>query len=97
MAERESTRIAQDLLSEPHIRRRRISVRQVYALVEEAGEDPEAVDDRYGLDIADVNHALAHYEDHPKEICEVETKREETSLEITESIERPEGADPDAA
>jgi len=47
MSEGDTRRIERDLLSEPQIRARRISVRQVYALVEERGEDPEAVADRY--------------------------------------------------
>jgi hypothetical protein len=41
MSEGESQRIARELLSEPHIRGHRISVRQVYAPVEERGEDPD--------------------------------------------------------
>ncbi|WP_225335007.1 hypothetical protein [Halomicrobium urmianum] len=35
MAERESHRVAHELMDEPHIAERRVSVRQVYALVEE--------------------------------------------------------------
>lgn len=97
MAEGESRRIAHDLLSEPHVRGRRISVRQVYALVEERGEDPEAVADRYDLDVADVYHALAYYHDHPREMREVERNREKGFEDFRESIDRPEGVDPDAA
>jgi uncharacterized protein (DUF433 family) len=96
MAEGESRRIAHDLLSEPHVRGRRISVRQVYALVEEGGEDPEAVADRYDLDVADVYHSLAYYHDHPREMREVERRREEAIENVRESIDRPEGVDPDA-
>ena len=97
MAERGSRRIAHDLLSEPHISGRRVSVRQVRALVEERGEDPEAVADRFDLDIADVYHALAYYHDHPAEMREVERERTEAIEATRESIERPEGVDPDAA
>ena len=97
MAERETKRIAHDLLSEPHIRGRRISVRQVYALVEDRGEDPEAVADRYDLDVADVYHALAYYHDHPREMREVEADREDAIETVRESINRPDGVDPDAA
>ena len=97
MSEGESRRIAHDLLSEPHIRGRRISVRQVYALVEERGEDPEAVADRYDLDVADVYHALAYYHDHPREMREVEQERDDAIADFRESIDRPEGVDPDAA
>jgi uncharacterized protein (DUF433 family) len=97
MSEGESRRIERDLLSEPHIRGRRISVRQVYALVEERGEDPEAVADRYDLDVADVYHALAYYHDHPREMREVAEEREDAIEGFRESIDRPEGVGPDAA
>lgn len=95
MAERETQRIACDLLSEPHIRGRRISVRQVYALVEDRGEDPEAVADRYDLNVADVYHALAYYHDHPREMREVEAEREDAIGTVRETIDRPDGVDPD--
>ncbi|MFC7019726.1 MULTISPECIES: DUF433 domain-containing protein [Haloarcula] len=97
MAERESRRIAHKLMSEPHITGRRISVRQVYALVEERDVDPEAVADRYDLDVADVYHALAYYHDHPREMSEVEAEREEAIESFRESIDRPEGIEPDMA
>ena len=97
MSEGESRRIAYELLSEPHIRGRRIGVRQVYALVEERDEDPEAVADRYDLDVADVYHALAYYHDHPREMRDVEEEREDAIEDFRESIDRPEGVDPDAA
>lgn len=97
MAERETRRIAHDLLSEPHIAERRISVRQVYGLVEEAGQSAETVADRYDLDVADVYHALAYYHDHPGEMRGVERKRTVASEAARESIDRPDGVDPDAA
>ena len=97
MSEGDSRRIARDLMSEPHVRGRRISVRQVYALVEERGENPEAVADRYDLDVADVYHALAYYHDHPRKMREVEREREDAIDDFRKSIDRPEGVDPDAA
>ena len=97
MAEGESRRITHGLMSEPHIRDRRISVRQVYTLVEEGGEVPEAVADRYDLDVADVYHALAYYHDHPREMHTVEQEREDAMEDFRRSINRPEGVDPDAA
>jgi uncharacterized protein (DUF433 family) len=84
-------------MSEPHVGGRRISVRQVYALVEKRDEDPEAVADRYDLDVADVYHALAYYHDHPREMRDVEEEREDAIEDFRESIDRPEGVDPDAA
>jgi len=95
MAERETRRVAHDLVDEPHIAGRRVSVRQVYALVEERGVDPETVADRYDLDVADVYHALAYYHDHPREMSEVEAEREAAMETFRESIERPDGTDPD--
>lgn len=97
MAERETRRVAHDLLDEPHIAGRRVSVRQVYALVEERGVDPETVADRYDLDVADVYHALAYYHDHPREMSDVEAERDEAFEAFRASIERPDGVEPDAA
>ena len=96
MAERDTRRIARDTMNEPHIQGRRISVRQVYALVEECGEDPEAIADRYDLDVADIYHALAYYHDHPREMGKVEDERENAVEEFRETIERPEGVTPDS-
>ena len=95
MAEHDTRRIVHDCMSEPHIRGRRISVRQVYALVEKREEAPEAVADRYDLDVADVHHALAYYHDHPREMREVKQTREDAIESFHEMIDRPEGVDPD--
>jgi uncharacterized protein (DUF433 family) len=97
MAERESRRIAHDLLGEPHVEGRRVSVRQIVALVEDRGESPAAIADRFDLDVADVYHALAYYHDHPGEMRDVESMRDAAIEEVRESIERPDGVDPDAA
>ena len=95
MTERDMRRIARDIMDEPHIHGRRISVRQVYALVETRDEDPEAVADRYDLDVADVYHALAYYHDHPREMREVEEERKEAVRTFRETIDRPEGTNPE--
>lgn len=95
MAERDTRRITHDLLSEPHIEGRRISVRQVYALVEQQEESPEAIADRYDLDVADVYHALAYYHDHPREMSRVKADREDAVEKFRESIDRPKGVEPD--
>lgn len=97
MAERETRRIAHDLMGEPHIAGHRISVRQVYALVEQRGVAPEVVADRYDLDVADVYHALAYYHDHPREMSEIEAEREDAVDAFQESIERPADIEPDRA
>lgn len=95
MAKRSARRVAADLMDEPHIVGRRISVRQVYALVEERGVGPETVADRYDLDVADVYRALAYYHDHPRQMGDVKAEREEAMETFRESINRPEGIDPD--
>lgn len=97
MAERATRRVAHDLLSEPHIAGRRISVRQVHALVEERGVDPEVVADRFDLDVADVYHALAYYHDHPAEMSDVVAERADAARAFRASIARPDGVDPDEA
>jgi uncharacterized protein (DUF433 family) len=84
-------------MSEPHIAGHRISVRQVYALVEERGIDPETVADRYDLDVADVYHALAYYHDNPREMSNIEANREDAIETVRDSIERPDGVEPDTA
>lgn len=90
----EPARIARDLLSEPHIRGRRISVRQVFALVVEAGEDPETVAEWFDLDLADVYHALAYYHDHPREMRAVEVERAEAFESYQQSVDRPADVSP---
>jgi len=94
MARGESRRIERELLDEPHVRGRRISVRQLYALVEERGEDPEAIADRYDLDVADVYHALAYYHDHPRVMSRIERDRDRAMQTVRETIDRPSGVDP---
>ena len=94
MADSGVQRVAHDLLGEPHIRGRRISVRQVAALVEERETDPETVADRFDLDVADVYHALAYYHDHPGEMQAVEREREAAIAAFSDDIERPAGVDP---
>jgi len=59
VAERDTRRIAHDLLGEPHVHGRRVSVQQLTALVETRGEDPAVVAERFDLDLADVSRALA--------------------------------------
>lgn len=97
MAERESRRITRELLDEPHVAGRRISVRQIYALVEERGADPETVADRFDLDVADVYRALAYYHDHPREMTDLEAEREAAREAFEGEIVRPDGVAPDDA
>lgn len=70
-----------------------ISVRQVSALVEERDVDPGAVADRFNIDVADVYHALAYYQDHLRGMSAVEREREEMFTAFQESIERPDSVE----
>jgi uncharacterized protein (DUF433 family) len=66
---------------EPHIEGSRITVRDVYVRVEERGDDPERVADRYNLDIADVYEALAYYHANPESMARVESRHERAIAE----------------
>ena len=70
-----------EIHDEPHIEGSRISVRDVYVRVEERGDDPERVADRYNLDIADVYEALAYYHANPEEMARVENRHERAIAE----------------
>jgi uncharacterized protein (DUF433 family) len=61
---------------EPRIEGRRISVRQIYDWVEEAGLEPQAVADRYDLDVADIYRALTYYHDNPREMQAIRRRRQ---------------------
>lgn len=45
--------------------------------------------------MADVDHALAYYHDHPAEMRTVEKERADAIESYRESIDRPEGVEPD--
>ena len=97
MAERDTRRVDRELMGEPHVTGRRVSIRQVLALVEERGVDPETVADRYDLAVADVYHALAYYHDHPREMRDVVAERQAAMETVRASMDRPEDVDPDTA
>lgn len=63
---------------EPHITDSRLTVRFVHERVEDGDLDPAAFADQYGVDIADVYHALAYYHEHPGEMRRVEERRAST-------------------
>ena len=94
MAEHQRGRIARDLMSEPHVADRRISVLRIFDLVEGRGLEPQTVADRFDLDVADVYHALAYYHDHPGEMADLRSAREETMEAVREKVDRPPGVEP---
>lgn len=86
MAQR-SARITSDedvLGGEPRIDGRRIGVLQLYEEVEERGDSPHTVADRYDLDVATVYHALAYYHEHPREMGGVRERRRERVADARE-------------
>lgn len=94
MATGDARRVAHDLLGEPHVDGRRVSVRQIHGLVENRGVDPAAVADRFELDVADVYLALAYYHDHPEEMRAVATDRAAAIDEVRSGVDWPGDVDP---
>lgn len=92
MAETRTGRIERDLMDEPHIAGRRISVLQIYDLVHGRGDKPEAVAETFDLDLADVYHALAYYHDHLDEMAAVREERRQAYEAI--EVDRPPGVEP---
>jgi uncharacterized protein (DUF433 family) len=100
MAKSASARIVTELHDEPHIEGRRVTVRRVQGLVEEAGQSPVEVADELALDIADVYAALHYYHTHPDEMnrtAEQRRRREQDAKEAgAKSIADYDGDDDDA-
>lgn len=64
-AQRQQRIVDGELMSEPHVRGRRIAVLHIYDRVENRGLDPRTVADRLDLDMADVYSALLYYHENP--------------------------------
>lgn len=75
MSESTTGRIEHELMDEPHIAGRRISVLRIYDLVIAGGDSPETVAETFDLDLADIYHALAYYYDHPEEMRTIRADR----------------------
>lgn len=92
----QAPRIAEDLLDEPHIEGRRISVLQIHDRVKEFGADPEAAAEEFDLDVADVYHALAYYYEHREDMETVRERRDREVDEIRDEVaeRRPDGVSP---
>jgi uncharacterized protein (DUF433 family) len=88
--------VAEDLLDEPHVEGRRISVLQLRDRVEAVGDTPQAVAADYDLDLAAVYQALAYYHTHTEEMAAVRAAREEKTDALREEIaaNRPDGVTP---
>ena len=77
MAETASARVVREVHDEPHIEGRRVTVRRIQGLVEEAGQSPVAVAADLQLELADVYAALHYYHTHPAEMDEAERRHRE--------------------
>ncbi|ESS10079.1 MAG: hypothetical protein A07HN63_00154 [uncultured archaeon A07HN63] len=88
--------VAENLLDEPHVEGRRISVLQLRDRVEEIGDTPETTAEDYDLDLAAVYQALAYYHTHPEKMASVREARKEKTDARREKIEanRPDGVSP---
>lgn len=74
MATKEA-RIVTEVHDEPHVADRRVTVRRIRGLVEEAGRSPVAVAEELDLDLATVYAALQYYHTHPQEMQAAEQRR----------------------
>lgn len=92
MAETTTGGIERELMDEPHIAGRRISVLQIHDLVQGRGDRPEAVAETFDLGLADVYRALAYFYDHPDEMEAVREARRQAFDAI--EIDRPPGVEP---
>lgn len=88
------TRVAQDLLAEPHIEGRRIPVLTIVERVEGRGLAPQTVADRHNLEISEVYAALLYYHDHPREFEELRRERKAIVEDVEAELDRPEDVDP---
>ena len=68
-------RIVTEVHDEPHVEGRRVTVRRLQGLVEEAGKSAAEVAEEFDLDVADVYAALQYYHTHPEEMERAETRR----------------------
>jgi uncharacterized protein (DUF433 family) len=86
MPEQRERRIVDgELLSEPHISGRRISVLTIHDRVNKHGLSPETVADRLDLDLAAVHLALAYYYDNPKQMQDLEDERDQLRDEAADT------------
>lgn len=79
--------IDRDLMDEPHVRGRRVSVLQLYEQVEGSGRHPADVADQLQLDVGDVYAALAYYYEHPDEMERARGRRDSMETELSEDVE----------
>lgn len=67
---------------EPVVEGTRVRVATLYRAVEDSGDDPTTVADRYGVSKADVHRAIAYYYDNPEEMAQHERTRQELKQQV---------------
>ena len=77
--------IVTEVHDEPHVEGRRVTVRRIRALVEEAGKSATEVAEQFDLDVADVYAALKYYHTHPEEMAAAERKQREREAEARQA------------
>lgn len=68
-------RIVTEVHDDPHLEGRRVTVRRIQGLVEEAGKPADEVAEQFDLAVADVYAALQYYHTHPEEMAAAEQRR----------------------
>jgi len=68
-------RIVTEVHDEPHIEGRRVTVRRLQSLVEDADKSAGTVAEQFDLAVADVYAALQYYHTHPDEMENAERKQ----------------------
>lgn len=81
---------SEDVLGgKPRLAGRRISVLQVAELALDHGEDPATVADQLDISLAEVHEALAYYYEHPDEMNEQRSRKDELIDELETSSKAP--------
>ena len=88
MAKSAASRIVREVHDEPHLEGRRVTVRRIQGLVEDAGQSPFEVADELQLDVADVYAALHYYHANSDEMTEIERRRRKRVAEANRADSR---------
>jgi uncharacterized protein (DUF433 family) len=85
MATTASARIVTEVHDEPHIAGRRVTVRRIQGLIEDADRSPLEVADELQLDLADIYAALHYYHTHPEDINAAVERRNQRLEDATQA------------
>ena len=85
----QSEYLAQDIESTPHIRGRRITVRDIGALVYKRKLTPATIADRFDLPEAAVHEALVFYHLNPEYFAHLEQSRQRSAEERSDAAITP--------